>query len=177
MNKYTTPLALALTPKPNPMTVPFDTHHTRMALLDIRAQALQILPAYQEARGDKPYDLEMAVALTGIAWRIDELAARLAEQMGETTPSADWEVSEREIERTGRHIQRHLNTYLSFRYCPDPAARHRADWAKDELLAACRELAPLVTRWVETGEPPSPEELGSRKTRREGVRRSPPGLR
>jgi len=31
------------------------------------------------------------------------------------------------------------------------------------------ELAPLVTRWVETGEPPRPEELAARRTRRQGV--------
>jgi len=33
------------------------------------------------------------------------------------------------------------------------------------------ELVPLLTRWVETGEPPSPEELDSLKTRRTGVKR------
>jgi len=32
-----------------------------------------------------------------------------------------------------------------------------------------RELAPLVVRWVETGEPPRPEELAARRTRRQGV--------
>jgi DNA-binding transcriptional regulator YiaG len=33
------------------------------------------------------------------------------------------------------------------------------------------ELVPLLQRWIETGEPPTPEELARRRTRRTGVNR------
>ena len=34
-----------------------------------------------------------------------------------------------------------------------------------------KELAPLLSRWIETGEEPSKDELAARKTRRKGVKK------
>lgn len=59
-------------------------------------------------------------------------------------PREPWEISERAILASAKDLKRNIEIYLAYRYSPDPAARWRADAAKDSILASAGDISDLV---------------------------------
>ncbi len=67
-------------PEPAPQTAVLDKAEARRLILQIRAQALQVMPQYDAARPRPSY--EFGAALATIVGRIDGASKRLLEMIG-----------------------------------------------------------------------------------------------
>lgn len=143
--------------------------------LDLRAKVKEILDAYHADRfekGETPYRWEVTAPPedAGPVLVPEVLETEEENPEGETTGSLEgtalW--ARLRVARTARKLSQAKVGALFGVIQQALAAWERGPEAGKPVPP---ELVPLVRRWVETGTPPTEEELASRRTRRTGVRK------
>ena len=143
--------------------------------LDLRAKVKEILDAYHADRfekGETPYLWEVTAPPedAGPVLVPEVLETEEENPEGETTGSLEgtalW--ARLRVARTARKLSQ---AKVGVLFGVKQQALQLWERGPEGGKPIPAELAPLVHRWVETGTPPTEEELASRRTRRTGVRK------